>query len=63
MKLDKDSESVKLIKSIPAFLLRLARTDCKARKGNLRCTLDAVHQDIGFSHLHIEDGTLVWWKK
>ena len=61
--MSKDLEDITLIKSIPAFLLGLARTDCKARKGDLRCSLDAVHRDIGFSHLHIEDdGVLTWWR-
>ncbi len=44
---------------------RLSETDlsarsCKARNGNLRCTLDAHHRNLGSAHIHrTDDGSLV----
>ncbi len=47
---------------------KLAETDlsqksCRARSGDLRCTLDAHHRNLGSAHIAMGDsGALISWK-
>jgi len=41
----------------------LAPKSCRARCGDLRCTLDAHHRNLGSAHIAMGDsGALISWK-